>query len=116
MKRRAPRPEGSSKRVGLPRFRPEDWERWIASATDRQRWPATYADWQREAEAMAERLRRAGLEVVWVDLLPEPFTEWCQARGNANDAESRARFAAEQIGNIPPQKTTTSPGPPGGAV
>jgi 3-hydroxyisobutyrate dehydrogenase-like beta-hydroxyacid dehydrogenase len=57
--------------------------------------------WRGNAEAMAERLCRAGLEVVWITLEPEAFAAWCQARGYRNDGEARLRFAAEAVGNMP---------------
>jgi hypothetical protein len=68
---------------------------------DREEWEETHAEWQAESELMAIRLRRAGLEIVWVDLEPDSFAEWCRARGIANNGESRSRFAAEFIGNLP---------------
>ena len=101
-KRRGP-PRGSAKRVALPRFQREHWPRWLEIATNRESWEPTFDEWQREVESRAERLRCAGLEVVWIDLEPDSFISWCQSREYANDAESRNRFAAEQIGNIPPQ-------------
>lgn len=55
----------------------------------------------RESQERADRLARAGLEIVWIDLDPTAFSEWCRAHGHENDAESRNRFAAEQIGNMP---------------
>ena len=95
-------PRGSAKKVGLPRYRPEHWPHWLETVSDRGEWADTHANWQREAEALADRLRRAGLEVIWIDLEPDEFSRWCKARGYPNDREARSRFAAERIGNIPP--------------
>jgi hypothetical protein len=89
--------------VALPRVRDEHYARWLEIAADRESWAPTFDASQREAEARAERLRAAGLKVVWIDLQPDSFTSWCQSRGYENDAEARNRFAAEQIGNIPPE-------------
>ena len=90
------------KKVALPRYRRDQWARWLETVDDREAWKATYEAWRGEAEAMAARLLRAGLEVTWIDLEVEAFSEWCESRGYANDTEARNRFAAEQIGNIPP--------------
>ena len=102
-------PRGSAKRVALPRLQREHWPRWLEIAQDRESWKASFEEWQDEVEARAERLKRAGLEVVWIDLEPEPFIAWCQSRGYPNDAESRNRFAAEQVGNIPPPLRPNAP-------
>ena len=96
-----PGTRGSSKKVGIARFRAEDWPRWLATADDAAEWNSTHAEWLQNAAAMAERLSRAGLEVIWIDLEPESFSEWCRARSISNNAEARSRFAAEQIGNLP---------------
>ena len=96
------RPCGSAERVALPCFQKEHWPRWLEIADDRESWPATFEEWQRESNDRAERLSRAGLEIVWVDLEPDSFAAWCESRGYENDAEARNRFAAEQVGNIPP--------------
>ena len=85
----------------MPRFPKEHWPRWLEIAADRAAWPATFDKWQQEVDDRASRLREAGLEVVWIDLEPDSFLEWCKSRGYANDAEARSRFASEQIGNIP---------------
>ena len=95
-------PRGLAKCVALPRFQKEHWPRWLEIAADRDAWPATFEDWQKDTDARGARLRQAGLEIVWIDLELSAFAAWCQSRGYANDAESRNRFASEQIGNIPP--------------
>ena len=92
-----------SKKVALPRYRREQWVRWLQTVDDRETWQATYEAWACESEALADRLSRAGLEVIWIDLDAEEFQKWCESRGYANDTEARNRYAAEQIGNIPPQ-------------
>ena len=102
-------PRGSAKRVALPRFQKEHWPRWLEIAEDRAAWRPTFKEWQQEVEARASRLREAGLEVVWIDLEPDSFLEWCMSRGYSNDAEARSRFASEQIGNIPPSSQPEQP-------
>ena len=103
MKRRSQRhrPRNTATKVALASFRPEDWTKWLETVDDRERWEANHADWLRAATASAKRLEQAGLEVVWVQLEPETFRQWCLARGLRNNAEARSRFAAEQIGNLP---------------
>jgi hypothetical protein len=110
-KRHGP-PRGSAKQVALPRFRREHWVRWLEIADDRENWKATFEEWQQEVEARAGRLRQAGLEIVWIDLEPESLSEWCRSRSYKNDAESRNRFAAEQVGNIPPPSQPNHPQQP----
>jgi hypothetical protein len=74
----------------------------LETVDDRDNWESDHAEWLQSVTAMAERLRQSGLEVIWVDLEPESFSQWCLARGIANDREARSRFAAEKIGNLPP--------------
>jgi hypothetical protein len=85
----------------LARYRAEHWPRWLEIADDPDAWEETHQEWQTNASAMADRLQHAGLEIVWVDLEPDSFAEWCRTRGLPNDSEARSRFAAEQIGNLP---------------
>ena len=87
-------------RVALPRYRAEHWTRWLETASDRGLFAAGFTEWQRGAEAMAERIRRSGFEVVWIDLDPEVIDAWCRARGYSNTSEKRFQYAAEQIGNV----------------
>ena len=113
MKRNRPRPRRvqEPKKVGLARYRKDQWQRWLDAVDDRQVWEESYDRWHRQAEVMAERLRRAGLEIVWVDLDVDEFTAWCESRGYRNDGESRSRYAAEQIGNIPPPQRSSGAAP-----
>ena len=95
-------PIGSAKKVALPRFQREHWSRWLETVDDPETWKETFEEWQQETEERAGRLRQASLEVIRIDLDPDQFSEWCESRGYANDAEARNRYAAEQVGNIPP--------------
>jgi len=90
----------SSNKVGLVRYSKEDWNRWRETVDDRELFESSWESWVRTAEARAERLRRARLEVIWVDAEPDAMAEWCRARGYRNDSERRHQYAAEQIGNI----------------
>ena len=87
-------------RVALPRYREEHWERWLETVSDRDLFVAGFTEWQRSAEAMAERIRRSGFEVVWIDLDPKVIDSWCRSRGYSNTSEKRFQWAAEQIGNV----------------
>jgi len=101
----------SSKRVGLARYRKEQWQHWLESVDDRESWQETYEAWQQHTEEMAGRLQRAGLEVIFIDLDADQFTQWCKARGYQNDSEARSRYSAEQIGNIPPPANAPAKSP-----
>src|SRR5262245_62148061 len=63
----------TAKRVGIARYRAEDWSRWLATVDDKEKMQHSHAAWLRDAMAMAERLRQSGLEVVWVDVEPDSF-------------------------------------------
>ncbi|GEM_PF-1812500 len=111
MKRKTKRrpPPSMPAQVGVARYQKEHWPRWLEVADDRDDWEPTFEDWEHHARGMVSRLKQAGLEVVWIDLEPESFAEWCRARGYKNDGEARSRFAAEKIGNIPPPGRPAAP-------
>ena len=101
---RQPDHKHPANKVGLVRYRKEQWTRWLETVDDREKLEKTHEEWQRKAEAMADRLKRAGLQVIWVEVVPDEMARWCAARGYKNNAEARSLFAAESIGNIiPPQ-------------
>src|SRR5687767_12361703 len=100
-----------AKQVGLVRYKKEDWERWRQSVDDGDLWEETFEEWQQKAEAMAARLRAAGLKIVWVDVAPDQISRWCEARGLKNNGEARSLFAAESIGNVRPTDAARSPKP-----
>lgn len=100
--RRQPDHKHPAREVGLVRYRPDEWNRWLETVGDRENWEETHAAWQRSAEAMAGRLQRAGLKVIWVDVTPDQMARWCESRGYKNDGEARSLYAAEWIGNIRP--------------
>jgi hypothetical protein len=91
----------SSKRVGLVRYHESDWARWLELVDDPDKWEESYAEWSRNSQQAADRLARAGLEIIWVDVDPDEFSQWCRGRSIQNDSEARSRYAAEQIGNLP---------------
>lgn len=102
MTRGKPRPR-SATRVALVRYRKEDWDRWRASVDDPELFTQPYEEWQRQAESRAERMRRANLEVVWIEEEPAAIASWCRERGYRNTNETRFQYAAEQIGNVWPR-------------
>jgi len=90
----------SSKRVALPQYREDQWNRWLETVDDPQVFEPGFDRWQAGARAMAGRLERGGLEVIWIELDPDRITEWCKSRNYPNVNEKRFQFAAEQIGNV----------------
>jgi hypothetical protein len=96
-------PPRSATRVALVRYRREDWTRWRETVDDPELFGCSYEAWLKEAEARAARMRKANLEVVWIEQEPEPIAAWCRERGLRNTNETRFQHAAEQIGNVRPR-------------
>jgi hypothetical protein len=54
--------------------------------------PAAYKDWQALVQRECEEIKGAGNTILRVDIDPETFTDWCQARGFLPDAQGRTAF------------------------
>lgn len=81
--------------IGLPWYRPEDYERLRAQAADPHTLASSYAAWLASAENNERVAADAGLTVVRVIVDPEVFASWCQERSLLPDGAARRRFAAE---------------------
>ena len=83
--------------VGVTWYTEENWERVKATATDPERFEATYAEWNSMAvEALAD-IKRAGVNAVKFFVIHDELLSWCRLHSKPNDAASRAEFVSEKL-------------------
>lgn len=71
-----------------------------AFAEDPDRYENSYDEWEAIASNTVVDLGKRGLELVKVPIHPEAFREWLQARGEKNNASSRAAYASEKVSDF----------------
>ena len=87
---------GPARRIGLPWYRREDYQRIREMMTDRHNLALTYESWLAAAENNETVGREAGLNVSRILIEPEAFARWCLEKGVAPDSVARRDYAAEK--------------------
>jgi hypothetical protein len=83
--------------IGVTWYTEENWSKVKAVATDPDRFEETYAEWSAMAiEAVAD-LRKTGVNIVKVLIVPSELLPWCLAHNKPNNAASRAEFVSEKL-------------------
>lgn len=72
----------------------EQWRKVKDSATDPERFEATYPEWIVMVEETLKRMLFAGVVAEKVTVNAEELLAWCLVHGKANDAGSRAQFVS----------------------
>jgi len=85
-------------RVGVAWYTREQWVVVRAVATDPDNLEGTYEDWVIMAERTIQELARTGMVLEKVAIDGQALLAWCQREGRPVDAEARAAFAAELLG------------------
>ena len=88
---------GSPPLVGVAWYRQEQYERFLASAKDREQLEATWIGWKREAEAVLQGYRALGMEVRRVEVDLDELLAYCMIENTPNTAESRAAHVMEML-------------------
>lgn len=82
--------------IGLPWYTRESYARLREQMADGAALPADYDVWRQSAEQNETVGRASGLSIVRVPIEPEPFAEWCRAKGLSPDGKARQQFAREE--------------------
>ncbi|HEY8380941.1 MAG TPA: hypothetical protein VIL09_02205 [Microvirga sp.] len=82
--------------IGLPWYARESYARLREQMADGAALPADYDVWRQSAEQNETVGRASGLAIVRVPIEPEPFAEWCRAKGLSPDGRARQQFAREE--------------------
>jgi hypothetical protein len=85
------------RRVGVPWYAREDYQRILAVMADAHALAPTYGQWLAAAENNEAEARRAGIEVVRVALDAATFARWCTDRGSPPTRASRVEYVNEAM-------------------
>jgi hypothetical protein len=83
--------------VGIAWFRPDQWQRLLATAADADTLERTHEQWERQAKKTLKRLRREGLNVRRADVDIEDLIFWCNQQHCDLDGKARADYAALKL-------------------
>jgi hypothetical protein len=81
--------------VGIAWYKREDYDTLLDIFTDSKKLASTYDEWLKDAERLADHLRRNGLAFQKVYIDPKTFPAWCAGKGLNIDAKARMAFAIE---------------------
>lgn len=83
--------------VGVCWYRQEQYERFLASADDREALEDTWADWQVTAERVLRQYRARGLNIRKVEIDLDDLLAYCRAEGRPNDGAARSAYVAHLL-------------------
>src|SRR5262245_48049947 len=90
----------TSVRLGVAWYTREQWAAVRAAAVDPDNLEDTYEAWVAMAERALQELAQTGLRPEKVKIDSQALRAWCQREKRPVDAEARAAFAAELLGQI----------------
>lgn len=83
--------------LGVAWYRPEQWNRLLEIAADRDGLEDTYEEWLRFAERSLPQLSRHGILPQKVDIDVEELLQWCNDQNCPVNASARVKFVAEKL-------------------
>lgn len=103
-RRRAARPRGRPVQttgtpivVGVCWYRQDQYDRFLASAKDREDLEDTWDEWQITAERVIRQYRARGLDVRKVEIDLDDLLAYCMVEEEPNTAATRAAYVAHLI-------------------
>jgi len=94
---RANKGSGQAMAVGLCWYTETGWARVKETATDPQRFEATYEEWCTMAEESLLDFVAVGVSPVKVTLDPDEFAAWCKRYRRKNNASTRATYVSARL-------------------
>jgi len=82
--------------IGVAWYRPEQWDRLLQIAADREVLEDTFEEWKVIAEESLKKFAR-GYHLRKVDIDVEELLGWCNAHNRPVDGAARSEFAAEKL-------------------
>src|SRR5215213_803981 len=83
--------------LGVAWYRADQWQRFLALASDRDALHDSYAEWEASAIEKLGELRRLGIAARAVPIDIDELAHWCRERKLAVDGAARAQFVAEKV-------------------
>ncbi|MBL7131238.1 MAG: hypothetical protein ISS45_07555 [Candidatus Omnitrophica bacterium] len=81
--------------VGIGYYRRQDWERFLASADDREKLEDTYDEWLVSFRNAVKNMRTAGTEPKKVLFTIDELLDYCKKKRLKNNAKARSEFFSE---------------------
>jgi len=91
---RAKKRSGQSVVLGVCWYTEAGWARVKESATDPERFEATYEEWRVMAEKSLPDLSSTGLSPIKVTIDPDEFAAWRKKYRRKNNASARAEYVS----------------------
>ena len=92
----APLAEGRAL-IGVCWYRQDQYERFLASADDRDALEDRWADWQVTAERVLRQYRARGLNIRKVEIDLGDLLAYCRAEGRPNDGAAPSAYVAHLL-------------------
>ena len=80
--------------INLAYYRKRDWERFLASADDRDKLHETWKDWHRDYKKIKKKLISEGFTVKECVIDIDALTNYCRMKGIKNDGKARSGYVA----------------------
>jgi len=79
--------------TGIATYKPEQWEAFLASATDRNALDDTWEKWNAGLHKLTAEFDAKKVPYVLVQLDVDEINEFCRREGIRNDGSARAKLA-----------------------
>jgi hypothetical protein len=83
--------------IGLTWYTEETWAQVKKSATDPERFEATFLQWKAMAITARREFQRSGVHAVECHIVPEEYFAWCAINNQENNATSRAEYVSVKL-------------------
>lgn len=83
--------------LGVTWYTEENWARVKSTATDPERFEATYAEWNAMAIEAFTKIKKHGVNAVKFFVNPDELLAWCKLHDKPNNASSRSEFVVEKL-------------------
>lgn len=83
--------------TGVCWYTESQWARLKETASDPERFEATFGEWNAMAEQALRQMRNSAILPIKVFIEPDEFFAWCKKTSNKNDASARAQYVSVQM-------------------
>jgi predicted metal-dependent phosphotriesterase family hydrolase len=83
--------------VGIGYYKREEWERFLASAEDREELEDTYDEWVVDFHKTISNAKKAGVRLKKVTINLDDLMDYCIKKKRKNNSETRSHFIADLV-------------------
>ena len=88
-----PKPLTPRTYTAIASFKPEQWEKLLATADDRDKLDKTWEEWNARVESLTKKISARGMPVIRVVLDVDEINQYCKEHGVPNNGETRSKLA-----------------------